>query len=155
MDIFAPTMDKSLPIEKLQPQWQLLYLFSESVHLHRSFWDESVWFGFWQWVGTQRPFCFCDTPATRDIQWTSTSTHSNESITVLQVIYSAPSIFFNREISDMTIPKTAQFYSASSVLEHPWDNWVIRHNLRVSRSHFTLDQRWLMSNQRPGVREIY
>jgi len=31
MYILAPTMDKSLPFEKVQPQWQLLYLFSESV----------------------------------------------------------------------------------------------------------------------------
>jgi len=27
MDILAPKMDKSLPFEKVQPQWQLLYLF--------------------------------------------------------------------------------------------------------------------------------
>jgi len=27
MYIFAPKMDKSLPFEKVQPQWQLLYLF--------------------------------------------------------------------------------------------------------------------------------
>lgn len=27
---------------------------------------------FWQWVDTQRPFCFCDTPATRNVQWTLT-----------------------------------------------------------------------------------
>jgi len=26
MYILAPTMDKSLPFEKVQPQWQLLYL---------------------------------------------------------------------------------------------------------------------------------
>jgi len=34
MDILAPKMDKSLPFEKVQPQWQLLYLFSESVQSH-------------------------------------------------------------------------------------------------------------------------
>jgi len=27
MYILAPKMDKSLPFEKVQPQWQLLYLF--------------------------------------------------------------------------------------------------------------------------------
>jgi len=39
MDIFAPKMytlapkmDKSLHFEKVQPQWQLLYLFSESAN---------------------------------------------------------------------------------------------------------------------------
>jgi len=33
MDILAPKMDKSLPIEKVQPQWQLLYLFSLRVYV--------------------------------------------------------------------------------------------------------------------------
>jgi len=27
MYILAPKMDKSLPFEKVQPQWQILYLF--------------------------------------------------------------------------------------------------------------------------------
>jgi len=31
MYILAPKMDKSLPFEKVQPQLQLLYLFSESA----------------------------------------------------------------------------------------------------------------------------
>jgi len=31
MYILAPEMDKSLPFEKVQPQWQLLYLFSLRV----------------------------------------------------------------------------------------------------------------------------
>jgi len=30
--ILAPKMDKSLAFEKVQAQWQLLYLFSESVY---------------------------------------------------------------------------------------------------------------------------
>jgi len=29
--ILVPKMDKGLPFEKVQPQWQLSYLFSESV----------------------------------------------------------------------------------------------------------------------------
>jgi len=31
MYILVPKMDKSVPFEKVQPQWQLSYLFSESV----------------------------------------------------------------------------------------------------------------------------
>jgi len=34
MYILAPKMDKSLPFEKVQPQWQISYLFSQSVAVH-------------------------------------------------------------------------------------------------------------------------
>jgi len=33
MYILAPKMDKSLPFEKVQPQWQLLYLFFLRVYV--------------------------------------------------------------------------------------------------------------------------
>lgn len=108
------TSSCSSPTRELTPaEWNIKPLL---IHLHRSFIDESVLVGFWTMSGnTEAILFFMIQVQQEDIDkalaniLTKITLNHYFLVGLLKLKFKVVSILLNREISYMTMPKTAQF----------------------------------------------